>query len=436
MAAVVLATVIAGVAAAQQSWTDDPVVAGETTIKAVHVEEIIQRIGALRQERGLSPATYTDRPRQGGTIRVSHVAEAISALAAVYREDGVAPPSYGEIAAGTPIRAATINALRMAISDRESGQTVYWRGIEVAPEDRCAPYDSDDYPYPQSVEDQIIAQLGGTIYSPYTCELFDSKRETDIEHIIARSEAHDSGLCDADAATRRRFAQDLLNLTLASPELNRQEKSGKDAAEWQPGQNTCWFAQTVVDVRLAYGLTVDPQERDALERMLAGCTSTAIACDLQPTNRAPEAVGAIPAQTLMAGGSASRVDVASYFRDPDNDPLTYAAASSSTGTVTTRVSGSTVTLTPAAAGTATVTVTADDGSLNAAQTIAVTVRSSVPSHPPVQTFRNCTLMKQAGWNRGVNRNGGTYQPEWDSAEIQTYNLNTARDRDRDGHACE
>ena len=36
--------------------------------------------------------------------------------------------------------------------------------------------------------------------------------ETDIEHIVARSEAHDSGLCVADEATRRRFATDLLNL--------------------------------------------------------------------------------------------------------------------------------------------------------------------------------------------------------------------------------
>ena len=25
-----------------------------------------------------------------------------------------------------------------------------WRGLVVAPEQRCAPYDADDYPYPQS----------------------------------------------------------------------------------------------------------------------------------------------------------------------------------------------------------------------------------------------------------------------------------------------
>ena len=46
--------------------------------------------------------------------------------------------------------------------------------------------------------------------------VFSSTRETDIEHIVARSEAHDSGLCAANPETRNRFASDLLNLTLAA----------------------------------------------------------------------------------------------------------------------------------------------------------------------------------------------------------------------------
>ncbi len=43
-----------------------------------------------------------------------------------------------------------------------------WRGLVVAPEYRCSPYDSDDYPYPQSVEQRIVAGMGGIIYAPYT----------------------------------------------------------------------------------------------------------------------------------------------------------------------------------------------------------------------------------------------------------------------------
>ena len=149
-----------------------------------------------------------------------------------------------------------------------------WRGLVVAPEDRCSPYDSDDYRYSQSVEQRIVTSMGGIVYGPYTGRWFDNTSETDIEHIVARSEAHDSGLCDASAETRRRFATDLLNLTLASPEVNRSQKSGKDASEWLPELNRCWFASRVVEVRREYALSVDEHERDILEGILSGCTST------------------------------------------------------------------------------------------------------------------------------------------------------------------
>ena len=82
----------------------------------------------------------------------------------------------------------------------------------------------------------------------------------------ARSEAHDSGLCAADLATRRRFATDLLNLTLAGPRVNRYEKVDRDAAEWLPAQNRCWFAARVIAVRQRYELTIDRREADALDQ--------------------------------------------------------------------------------------------------------------------------------------------------------------------------
>ena len=148
-----------------------------------------------------------------------------------------------------------------------------WRGLTVAEEHRCAPYRSNEYAYPQAVEDDIIQRLGG-LFSPYTNEVFDSKGDTDIEHVVARSEAHDSGLCRADAATKRAFSQDLLNLTLASPRVNRNQKGAKDAAEWQPDANQCWFAQTVVAVRRAYQLTIDRREAAALDGIFAGCSAT------------------------------------------------------------------------------------------------------------------------------------------------------------------
>ena len=150
-------------------------------------------------------------------------------------------------------------------------------GLVVAPEHRCAPYDREDYAYPQSVELELIASMGGRIYGPYTGRYFPTRRHTDIEHIVAVSEAHDSGLCAADRTTRQRFASDPLNLTLAAPEVNRCNAGSKcsyDAAEWQPLMNRCWFAARIVAVKRKYALTVDRAEASALRDMLAPCTST------------------------------------------------------------------------------------------------------------------------------------------------------------------
>jgi len=151
-----------------------------------------------------------------------------------------------------------------------------WRGLVVAPESRCSDYSSNDYSYPQSVENDIVEAMGGRIYGPYTGTCFVSIQETDIEHIVARSEAHDSGLCSADAETKRNFASDLLNLTLASPSVNRHQKSAKDAGDWLPELNQCWFAERVIQVRAKYGLTIDQREADALESVLFACKSTSI----------------------------------------------------------------------------------------------------------------------------------------------------------------
>ena len=137
-----------------------------------------------------------------------------------------------------------------------------WRGLVVAPEERCAPYNADEYSYPQSVEPKIADRLGG-LYSPYTCETFGELTETDIEHIVARSEAHDSGLCASLPERKREFARDIRNLTLSAPHLNRNLKAAKDAADWVPEENKCWFAGRGSAIR---GWTCSPRNSFASGR--------------------------------------------------------------------------------------------------------------------------------------------------------------------------
>ena len=101
---------------------------------------------------------------------------------------------------------------------------------------------------------------------------------------------------------------------------------------------------------------------------------------VRATNQSPEARGTIPQQTLAAGAS-NDVDVASYFHDPDDDPLDYAVATSSAAVATASVLGSVVTVSGHSPGSATVTVTATDPS-NAAATQEIRVTVEQGNQPP------------------------------------------------------
>ena len=149
-----------------------------------------------------------------------------------------------------------------------------WRGLVVAPEVRCSEYDPDDYRHSDSLKDAVLAALGGKLYEAYTGAYYDHARYVEVDHIVAKGEAHDSGACDWKLSERRAFAHDIENLALASPRLDRGVKADRDAAEWLPDFNRCWYAGAVVAVRRKYELTVDEAERDALEEVLAGCGST------------------------------------------------------------------------------------------------------------------------------------------------------------------
>ena len=170
----------------------------------------------------LPPATPVSSP-----IPVP-VPTTITAPAATVAPCSTAAPGPTATAVPAPTPVATLTVTPVTPIPTPETYSTLWRGLTVAPEDRCSPYDPDDYPYSPSVEPRIVEAQGG-VYGPYTGTWLESIREIDIEHIVARSEAHDSGLCAADS--------DPVNLTLASPSVNRLRKSDKDPSGGCPNSS-------------------------------------------------------------------------------------------------------------------------------------------------------------------------------------------------------
>ena len=110
---------------------------------------------------------------------------------------------------------------------------------------------------------------------------------------------------------------------------------------------------------------LDPDGRQAIQHIRVWV--------IQP-NRAPEAVGSIPAQAVTADENTATVDVSAYFHDPDDDRLSYEVSMSDALVATATVRGRMVTIRGSAAGYDTVTVTArDPDGLYAEQAFDVTV---------------------------------------------------------------
>ena len=78
------------------------------------------------------------------------------------------------------------------------------------------------------------------------------------------------------------------------PYENRTVKSDRDAADYLPEHNQCWFAARVIAVKQRWGLSVDEREAQFLKTALAGCTPEQIA---RPVCEASET-------TTTTGGSA------------------------------------------------------------------------------------------------------------------------------------
>ncbi|GAA3963215.1 GmrSD restriction endonuclease domain-containing protein [Gordonia caeni] len=119
----------------------------------------------------------------------------------------------------------------------------------------------------------------GTLNDPYTGQTIVFTRgansaDVQIDHVVALSDAWQKGAQQWSPQKRKDFANDPLNLLAVSGKANQQKGAG-DAATWLPANKAyrCEYVARQVAVKKKYGASVTSAEKQAVGRVLAGCSS-------------------------------------------------------------------------------------------------------------------------------------------------------------------
>ena len=118
----------------------------------------------------------------------------------------------------------------------------------------------------------------GVLHDPYTRKIIDFRRgrststAVQIDHVVALSEAWQTGAQQLSQAQRERLANDPINLIAVDGPTNEAKGDG-DAATWLPPNKAfrCTYVAHQVAVKAAYHLWVTSAERSAIQRVLAAC---------------------------------------------------------------------------------------------------------------------------------------------------------------------
>lgn len=126
--------------------------------------------------------------------------------------------------------------------------------------------------------DQNCHVLGGILHDPYTGKTIqfsrgpDSGDDVQIDHVVALSNAWQTGAQALDRTHREALANDPLNLLAVDGEANQQKSDG-DAATWLPPQKTfrCQYVARQIAVKKTYSLWVTTAEKQAMITVLSSC---------------------------------------------------------------------------------------------------------------------------------------------------------------------
>ena len=125
--------------------------------------------------------------------------------------------------------------------------------------------------------------LSGTLIDPFSGETINfvrgnvSSMEVQIDHVVALSNAWQTGAFKLTLKERTAFANDPLNLLAVKGRLNSQKGDG-DAATWLPPLKSfrCDYVSRQIAVKLKYKLWFTAPEKEAMIRILKNCPEKAL----------------------------------------------------------------------------------------------------------------------------------------------------------------
>jgi len=125
--------------------------------------------------------------------------------------------------------------------------------------------------------------LSGTLIDPFSGETINfvrgnlSSMEVQIDHVVALSNAWQTGAFKLTLKERIAFANDPLNLLAVKGRLNSQKGDG-DAATWLPPLKSfrCDHVSRQIAVKLKYKLWFTAPEKEAMIRILKNCPEKAL----------------------------------------------------------------------------------------------------------------------------------------------------------------
>jgi Protein of unknown function (DUF1524) len=112
----------------------------------------------------------------------------------------------------------------------------------------------------------------GTWLDPYTGKTYSDPQDLDIDHVVPLANAWRSGASSWDDKQRERYANDPEVLLTAEDNAN-QAKGDKGPEAWKPPDKAEWcdYAERWIQLKSKYSLSVNEQEKEALQEMLGTC---------------------------------------------------------------------------------------------------------------------------------------------------------------------